>query len=59
MGEDRLVYTQREVAMLLNLSVPSVLKGIQCGQIPSVRIGRRVLVPKVQLERFLTGESNV
>ena len=51
--EDRLVYTVKEAASLLGISRSFASEAVQSGQIPSMRIGRRILVPKTALERFL------
>ncbi len=49
----RLVYTVEEVGHLLGLSRGCAYESIRRGDIPSVRFGRRVLVPRVALERLL------
>jgi len=51
--EDRLVYTVEEAASLLGISRSFAYEAVQKGDIPSMRIGRRILVPKAALERFL------
>jgi excisionase family DNA binding protein len=45
-----------EVARILGISRGSAYEAIQRGEIPHIRIGRRVLVPKKALDRFLNGE---
>ena len=47
------VLTVREAAGVLRLSVNSAYEAVRRGEIPSVRIGRRVLVPKASLARLL------
>jgi excisionase family DNA binding protein len=42
-----------EVAVLLSLSRHSAYEGVKAGEIPSVRIGRRVLVPTAGLRAML------
>lgn len=54
---ERLCYSCREVAQLLSLSRNSVYQGVLTGEIPSIRVGKRVLIPRVQLERLLLGNS--
>jgi len=51
--EDRLVFTVEEAAQLLGISRSFAYEAVQRGEIPSMRIGRRILVPKAALERFL------
>lgn len=53
--DDRLVYTVDEAATLLGISRSFAYEAVQKGEIPSMRIGRRILVPKAALERFLAG----
>jgi excisionase family DNA binding protein len=46
-----------EVADILGISRASAYKAVNSGLIPVVRIGKRMLMPKVRLDRFLsTGE---
>ncbi len=52
---ERLVYSVTEAGKLLNLSRGSTYEGIRTGQIPSVKIGRRILVPRAALDRLLEG----
>jgi excisionase family DNA binding protein len=51
--EDRLVFTVEEAAQLLGISRSFAYEAVQCGDIPSMRIGKRILVPKAALQRFL------
>jgi excisionase family DNA binding protein len=53
----RLAMTVEETATRLGISRPSAYQGVRLGQIPSVRIGRRLLVPVAALERMFAGES--
>jgi excisionase family DNA binding protein len=45
-GQDRLTYSITEVAEMLGISRSMAYEGVHRGEIPAVRIGRRVLVPK-------------
>jgi len=49
----RIVLTVEEAAQLLGLSRGSIYEAIRRGDIPSLRVGRRILVPRVALERLL------
>ena len=51
----RLVLTVEEAADRLTLSRSAAYEGIRRGEIPSIRIGRRVLVPIAALERMVAG----
>jgi len=53
MNEERLTLTVREVACLLGISRGLAYDKCRVGEIPSLRIGRRMLVPKVALELML------
>jgi excisionase family DNA binding protein len=58
--EDRLVFTVEEAAQLLGISRSFAYEAVNRGEIPSMRIGKRILVPKAALERALAqfGESS-
>jgi excisionase family DNA binding protein len=51
--DERLTYTVPEVARLLGLSRGAAYAAVNAREIPSLRIGRRTLVPRVGLERIL------
>jgi excisionase family DNA binding protein len=51
--ENRLVFTVEEAAQLLGISRSFAYEAVQRGEIPSMRIGRRILVPKAALQRLL------
>ena len=55
--EQRLVYTVEEAATLLGISRSFAYEAVQDGRVPSMRIGRRILVPKAALERFLADNA--
>jgi excisionase family DNA binding protein len=48
-----LVYTIREAASLLTLGRSSMYNAVRNGSIPSVKLGRRLLIPRAALEQFL------
>lgn len=52
-GNNRAVYTVMEAAALLGLGRNSTYERINRGEIPSIRLGKRLLVPKAALERML------
>lgn len=51
-----LVYNVAEAGKRLGLSRGLMYEAIRTGQIPSIRIGRRILIPCIALDRLL--ESN-
>jgi excisionase family DNA binding protein len=48
-------YTVDDAAKILGLSRWAAYQAAHEGQIPTVRIGRRLLVPRIALERMLAG----
>ena len=50
---ERLVLTIAEAGKLLSLSRGSAYEAARRGDIPTIRIGRRLLVPRAALERML------
>ena len=53
MSSEKIILSVTETAYLLGLSRNSTYQGIQSGAIPSIRVGKRILVPKAALERML------
>ncbi len=51
------VLTVEEVRKRLRLGRNAAYQAIEEGEIPSIRIGRRILVPRLALERMLSGEG--
>ena len=58
MNDERLVYTVEEVARRLGLGRSATYDAIRRGQIPARRIGRRILIPRAELERWLGGRES-
>jgi excisionase family DNA binding protein len=50
---DAEVWTAAETAAILRVSKGTVCNMIRAGQLPALRIGRRLLVPKVRLAEFI------
>lgn len=48
--DERVVYTLAEVSRMLGVDVRGVARACRAGQIPSVTVGRRVLVPKAKFD---------
>lgn len=53
---DRKVMTVPEAGQKLGISRNSAYQAAREGQIPTIRIGRRLLVPVAAFERFLDGD---
>ena len=55
---ERLTLTVEEAATLLGISRAFAYEAVGRGEVPSIRIGRRILVPKVALQRLLAAEQS-
>jgi excisionase family DNA binding protein len=54
---NRVTLTVEEVARLLRIGRGTAYAAVRRGDIPSIRIGKRVLVPRAALERLLDAAS--
>ncbi len=54
----RLTLTVEEAAQLLGISRASAYEAIRRREIPSLRIGKRILIPRSQLERLIDVDSS-
>ncbi len=52
---EKLTLTVDEAAKALGLSRNSCYQAAETGAIPSIRIGKRILIPRFALERLLAG----
>jgi excisionase family DNA binding protein len=46
-----------DVASLLEIDPRTVLRGCEDGQLPSIRVGRRVLIPRLRLLAMLDADG--
>ena len=53
-AEEKLTYSVSEAAEILGIGRSAAYQGIRTGQVPSVKIGKRIIVPKVALQRKLS-----
>ena len=53
-------YTVRQTSKALDISLNATYAAVRAGEIPSVRVGRRILIPRAALERWLAsaGEAS-
>lgn len=51
--EERLVYTVPEAGALVGLGKQAAYEAAKNGSLPTVKFGRRIVVPKVALQRML------
>ena len=53
-NEDKLTYSVTQAGELLGIGRSAAYQGVRKGEIPSVTIGNRILVPKTALKRLLS-----
>ena len=53
MSSEKIILSVTETAYLLGLSRNATYQGVQSGAIPSIRVGKRILIPKAALDRML------
>ena len=58
LNEEPRVLTVIEASRLLRMSRGSTYEAIRLGKIPSLRFGRKILIPRAALEKLLGGESD-
>ena len=51
---NRLTLNVDEAAQLLGISRNSAYQGIFTGEIPHIKVGKRILIPKIALEKMLS-----
>ncbi len=54
---ERLTYTVREAAILIGVNPVAVYELTRQPGFPAVRIGRRIVIPRVGLKRWLDNQS--
>lgn len=54
---ERQTLTVEEAGTILGIGRTAAYEAARCGQIPAVRIGRRLLVPRMALENLLSGDG--
>ena len=57
MTDQHHVITVEEASEILRISRNGAYEAVKRGEIPSIRIGRRVLIPRVALEKMLRAET--
>ena len=53
---ESLTVSVNEAAKMLSLSRNAAFAAVNRGEIPSIRIGKRILIPKVKLLALINGE---
>jgi len=57
MDTEKMAFSVKETAQLLGVGRNTMWKAVWRGQVPTIRIGKRRLVPKVALEQMLLGKD--
>jgi excisionase family DNA binding protein len=55
-NSEKLIFSVEEAGKLLGLSRPTAYKLAKSGEIPTLKLGRKIVVSKVQLDRLLSGD---
>jgi excisionase family DNA binding protein len=58
MDEPRLTLTVAEAAKLLRLSRAFTYELVARGELPGVRLGRRIVIPRIAIDRILSDAAN-
>jgi excisionase family DNA binding protein len=58
-GLEPLTLTVEEAGKALRLGRSAAYEAVRTGQIPSIRIGKRVLVPRIALEQMVSDTRQV
>lgn len=58
MLDERLAYSPLEAASMLGLCLNSIYKLLKRGQLRGVKVERKILIPKSEVERFLGPNRN-
>ena len=57
-SDDRKTYDVEEAGRLLGIGRNQAYEAAKRGDFPTIRIGKRVLIPKAALDRLLRGETS-
>ncbi len=52
--KERLVYSVYEIVEILGISISSAYQAIERNEIPHVKVGSRILIPKKMLDEWLS-----
>jgi excisionase family DNA binding protein len=55
-ANDRLVFTVTEAAYLINVSRAFAYELVARGELPSIRLGRRIVIPRIALQKLLDSD---
>ncbi|WP_281019563.1 helix-turn-helix domain-containing protein [Minwuia sp. IMCC3077] len=55
---DRKTYTVTEMAAVLGIGRTAAYEAVRTGQVPALKIGKRVVIPRAALERLLSDPAD-
>jgi excisionase family DNA binding protein len=58
-AEESAVYSVEQASKRLGLSRGATYEGIKRGEIPALRIGRRIVIPKARFDHWLANGADV
>ena len=58
MTNEKMAYSPQEAAMTLGLCLNTIYKLIKQGQLRSVKLDRKILIPTTEIERLLSPENS-
>ena len=58
LGEHRLTYTVRETAVILGIGVNQAYQWAGKGALPTVRLGKRIIIPRAALTKMLASAES-
>ena len=58
MEAEKVVMTVEQAAEYLGISRPTAYEAVHTGELPHIRIGRRILVPRAALEKLLANAGS-
>ena len=58
MTTEKMAYNIRETAEAIGLHPNTVYLLVQEGKLPAIKLGRKILISKLELSKWLAGQSN-
>jgi len=58
MSVEKMAYSIQEASEALGLHPNTIYSLVKSGKIPSISLGRKILISKLELSKFLAGQSN-
>jgi excisionase family DNA binding protein len=58
MSVEKMAYSIQEASEALGLHPNTIYNLVKSGKLPSVNLGRKILISKLELSKWLAGQSN-